>query len=458
MYPKILKFAYFSHRRQIIFSYLNDMRKFLTSVVMLFVSIGLFAQYYGEYSMPHTSSLAELQEFVGKHVKVMEPEGYRSIYADEGHGEYVFKQYQNGQMNTVYTITKVKVTKKQILLDLISESGSKAKAKVNIDHHHDYDGMITCESFFLVDKFEADREAIKGKVIYNSKNEAVAEVVDMDVQAVGDGYPQICWVVKSNLNNEEFVVTPEDATTICSRFGEVLSDPRVKHQYEIVGFQFSDYKELHKLEYAYYVVRQIGNAANTHTCSYSDPLSNAFAEDLSGNYVTRLASVEKPSNPEIRYGTTTVVEDDKVTKFSYVDNAIDIIIFGSSTQFSFVLKNVSDNSIKVVWNEAVFVDYDGSTSKIMHLGTKYSQKDGDQPASTVIKGAKIEDVAVPTVNVRYSDLLKDWVTDSMYPSDPGKEPGQLRLMLPIQLKEVINEYIFVFDVKYVFKYPERLNQ
>ena len=110
------------------------------------------------------------------------------------------------------------------------------------------------------------------------------------------------------------------------------------------------------------------------------------------------------------------------------------------------------------WNEAVFVDYDGSTSKIMHLGTKYSQKDGDQPASTVIKGAKIEDVAVPTVNVRYSDLLKDWVTDSMYPSDPGKEPGQLRLMLPIQLKEVINEYIFVFDVKYVFKYPERLNQ
>ena len=168
--------------------------------------------------------------------------------------------------------------------------------------------------------------------------------------------------------------------------------------------------------------------------------------------------MEKPSNPEIRYGTTTVVEDDKVTKFSYVDNAIDIIIFGSSTQFSFVLKNVSDNSIKVVWNEAVFVDYDGSTSKIMHLGTKYSQKDGDQPASTVIKGAKIEDVAVPTVNVRYSDLLKDWVTDSMYPSDPGKEPGQLRLMLPIQLKEVINEYIFVFDVKYVFKYPERLNQ
>lgn len=433
------------------------MRTFLASAIMLFLSIGLSAQYYGEYSMPHTSSIAELQEYVGQHVKVMEPKGYHSVFADEGHGEYVFEQYQNGQMNTVYTITKVKVNKKQILIDLVSESGSRVKAKVNIDRHHDYDGMITCESFFLVDKFEADRESIKGKVIYNSKNEAVAQVVDMDVQAVGDGYPQICWVVKSNLDNEEFVVTPDDAITICSRFGEVLSNPRVKHQYEIVGFAFPNNENLHKLEYAYYVVRQINNAASTHKCSYSDPLSNAFAEDLSGNYVTLLASVEKPSNSEIRYGTTTVVEDDKVTKFSYVDNAIDIIIFGSSTQFSFVLKNVSDNTIKVVWDEAVFVDYDGATSKIMHLGTKYSQKNGEQPASTVIKGAKIEDVAVPTVNVRYSEVLKEWITDSMYPSDPGEEPGQLRLMLPIQLKDVINEYIFVFDVKYVFKYPERLN-
>lgn len=399
----------------------------------------------------------ELQNYVGQHVKLMKPNGYRSIYADEGHGEYVFETYQGGQMNTVYTITKVKVNKKFILFDLVSNSGSKAKAKVNIDKHHDYDGMNSCESFFLVDKFEADRERIKGKVVYNSKNEAVAEVVDLRVQEVKEGYPQVCWVVKSNLDNQEFVVSPTEATTICSRFGEILSNPKVKHQYEIVGFKYPDDEILRELQYAYYVVRQVDNAVNTHTCSYSNPLSTAFADDLSGNYVTLLSSVEKPSNSEIRYGTTTVVEDDNVTKFSYVDNAIDIIIFGNGRQFSFILKNVSDNSIKLVWNEAVFVDFDGSTSKIMHLGTKYSQKDGDQPASTIIKGAKIEDVAVPTVNVRYSDVLKEWVTDSMYPKDPAEEPGQLRLMLPVQLKEVINEYIFVFDVKYVFKYPERLN-
>lgn len=31
------------------------------------------------------------------------------------------------------------------------------------------------------------------------------------------------------------------------------------------------------------------------------------------------------------------------------------------------------------------------------------------------------------------------------------------LMLPIQIKDVINEYVFVFDVNYVYNYPDRLN-
>ena len=102
----------------------------------------------------------------------------------------------------------------------------------------------------------------------------------------------------------------------------------------------------------------------------------------------------------------------------------------------------------------MFVNYDGSTSKIMHEGTKYSQREGDQPSTTIIKGAKIEDIAVPTCNVRYSYALEEWVNESMYPSKPYENPGQLQLMLPIQIKDVINEYIFVFDVKYMYDNPE----
>ena len=120
-----------------------------------------------------------------------------------------------------------------------------------------------------------------------------------------------------------------------------------------------------------------------------------------------LTKVEKPSNSAVRYGKTTSVTDKGITKYSYEDNFIDILIFAGSTQFNFILKNISDNTLKVVWNEAVFVDVDGSTSKVMHSGIKYSQREADQPASTIIKGAKLEDLAAPTDKVYYSDILKD---------------------------------------------------
>ena len=49
------------------------------------------------------------------------------------------------------------------------------------------------------------------------------------------------------------------------------------------------------------------------------------------------------------------------------------------------------------------------------------------------------------------------MTNSMYPKTPFKEVKQVSLMLPIQIKDVVNEYIFVFDLKYEYKHPERLN-
>lgn len=184
--------------------------------------------------------------------------------------------------------------------------------------------------------------------------------------------------------------------------------------------------------------------------------TDAFNGDGSGKFIATLTKVEKPSDSSVRYGTTTVTDKD-ITKFSYVDNFIDILIFAANSQFGFALKNVSDNTLKVIWNEAVFVDVDGSTSKIMHSGIKYSQREGDQPASTIIKGAKLDDIAAPTANVYYSDVLKEWTSYSMYRNaDKNKQGQSIKLMLPIQVKDVINEYIFEFGLTYVYDHPEYL--
>lgn len=103
----------------------------------------------------------------------------------------------------------------------------------------------------------------------------------------------------------------------------------------------------------------------------------------------------------------------------------------------------------------------------MHNGVKYSQREGDQPATTIIKGAKIDDLACPTANVYYDEGTRigystygnGWKTRSMLPKEyKGKETGEIRLMLPIQVKDVVNEYTFVFKVYYKYDHPELLNQ
>ena len=73
---------------------------------------------------------------------------------------------------------------------------------------------------------------------------------------------------------------------------------------------------------------------------------------------------------------TEIITEDNLTKYSYVDNYIDILIFISDQEkFTFSLTNISNNSIKIIWNDAVFVDVDGTISKVMHEGIKYSEKE-----------------------------------------------------------------------------------
>ena len=88
---------------------------------------------------------------------------------------------------------------------------------------------------------------------------------------------------------------------------------------------------------------------------------------------------------------------------------------------------------------------------IFTKGIKYSERDSSQPASVIIKGAKLEDIVIPTKNVYYSETLKKWETNNML-----TKVGEIKLMIPIQIKDVINEYVLIFKVKKSYLYPTRI--
>ena len=248
--------------------------------------------------------------------------------------------------------------------------------------------------------------------------------------------------------------------------GNTIKHEMVKDEYEIVDvFIGKDGKEKYASAATKVIVKN-KRTGKTVTCPYSKVRTEPFEDALKGSYKTALMKVEKPEDATNRYGETKVIQDAGIDKYSYNDSIIDIMIFGTKEKFSFILKNISNHSLKIIWNEAAFVGLDGSTSKIMHVGTKYSQRESDQPATVVIKGAKIDDVATPTANVYYDEGVKigystigsGWKTKSMLPEEyKGKEAGEIRLMLPIQVKDVVNEYTFIFRVYYTYDHPELLN-
>lgn len=245
------------------------------------------------------------------------------------------------------------------------------------------------------------------------------------------------------------------------KIGMVYTNPKAKCKYIVTDIKYgknskNSYHE--KMVPIYVVKNSITN--ETKEVEAQSAQSQCFDEDLKGQYIATLSKVEKPNNPNLRYGKTSTIEDKEKgeTKYGYTDSQIDIFIYVSSTQFNFELKNVSETTQKLVWNEAVFVDTDGSSSKVMHVGTKYSEREGDQPSSTIIRGAKLDDIACPTKNVRYSDVIHEWMTDNILPTKYIKEElPNIRLMLPIQIKDVINEYIFDFNVKWIYEHPELVN-
>lgn len=228
--------------------------------------------------------------------------------------------------------------------------------------------------------------------------------------------------------------------------GKVFSDSKFKHYYQVV-------KVLNNKEVKYVVRNSI--TGQQKTISKENAHIIAFSGDLNGHYNAVLTKVEKPENQSIRYGKTKTFTDKGVNKYNYTDNVIDIIILATSEQFVFSVKNLSSNTIKIIWNDAAFIDTDGSTSKIVHKGIKFIQREEDQPPTSIIKNAKLEEVAVPTNKIYFSNVSSKWSNNSLFSKvDKNSNNQIIKLMLPIEIKGIINEYIFEFTVKYIYDNPE----
>ena len=181
----------------------------------------------------------------------------------------------------------------------------------------------------------------------------------------------------------------------------------------------------------------------------------------SGFYNVGLQEVERPENAKERYGESKIVnfQEEGKTKYSYEDDMIKIVWLPLSTQFAFSLQNKTDHSIKIIWDEAVYVNENGSSGRVMHAGVKYIDRNNSQPSTVVVKKANIDDIIVPTNNIYYtSGQYGGWSTNPLFPNRAMSQEElknltkkyigkTVQILLPLQIEETVNEYIFTFKVE-----------
>ena len=100
---------------------------FFLCMATLYCTMTFAQSNFGKYSMQHSTSESELQQYVGQHVKVFKYSPANGI--DDSYDAYRFDD-MGGITDAIYTIEKIKVGK-FIFIDLVSDSGKKVKAKVN---------------------------------------------------------------------------------------------------------------------------------------------------------------------------------------------------------------------------------------------------------------------------------------------------------------------------------------
>lgn len=179
-------------------------------------------------------------------------------------------------------------------------------------------------------------------------------------------------------------------------------------------------------------------------------------------YESALVEVERPSDPGNRYSQQIATEqgDDGEAQYVFADSLMSIAWIPGNTRIGFILENKTDHSLKVVWDEAAFLSPSGSSSRMMHEGVRYIERDASMPASVVPRRGRLIDFVVPTDRVRYeSGRYGGWRVDPLLsPGSPSRgsiEEAQANIgqrfsvLLPIEIQGETNEYMFTFEVKAV---------
>jgi hypothetical protein len=121
------------------------------------------------------------------------------------------------------------------------------------------------------------------------------------------------------------------------------------------------------------------------------------------------------------------------------------------------LTNRSDGFLKIVWDDAVFVDFTGQSHGVVHTGVRLIERDKSQVPTSIAPRSFVNDAIVPKPNIVFS--TSGWKFSDILPrSDEERialKGKTFKIILPIESPQGIGPDEFEFrivDVKKVEKH------
>lgn len=181
------------------------------------------------------------------------------------------------------------------------------------------------------------------------------------------------------------------------------------------------------------------------------------------DYVVGMVGVDSPSGSNDISKDSVVFQNKILESYNFEDDYIDISWSFDYSELDFELINKTNKTIKIIWDEAAYVDENGNSSNIMHNGVKYSNRNESQKPSIVVKNGKLNDAILPTSKAYYSTPTQytsgSWVHSPLFPrvvelsekevieSCEGVIGLEVKVLLPIEIEGITYEYIFTFRVE-----------
>jgi hypothetical protein len=182
-------------------------------------------------------------------------------------------------------------------------------------------------------------------------------------------------------------------------------------------------------------------------------------------YDIALVDVDRPAQAKDRYGdvSTRKIETSNGSVNQAEDQSVKIVWSVPLKEFSFELLNKLEQSIKIPWDEAAYVDISGQSHRVVHSGVKFSDLNASQPPSVVPAKGRLTDIMIPTDNVRFMPgryggwgqstifhCVKGYVCDDSNQRLALAQKGlTYRILLPFQLGAELYNYTFIFRVNNV---------